>query len=244
MKAIILAAGYATRLYPLTLNKPKALLKVGKKTVLDYIIDEVESIDAINEILIVSNHKFANLFNNWKKRRISNKSIKVIDDGTSDDESKLGAICDLRLVIEDENIDEDILVIAGDNLFTFKLIDFYNFYLKVEKDCIIVQEKENIDELKEMGVVLLNQENKVLDFQEKSNNPMSNTVVYASYIYLKNTLPLILQYLDERNNPDAPGYFPAWLYDKKDIFAYRFQGECYDIGTYKSYKDVQISFFA
>ena len=133
MKAIILTAGYATRLYPLTLNKPKALLQVGKQTVLDYIIDEVETIEAINEILIVSNHKFEKHFINWKEKRNSRKSIKVIDDGTTSDESKLGAIADIRLVIKKENIDEDILVIAGDNLFTFKLIDFYNFYLKRKK---------------------------------------------------------------------------------------------------------------
>ena len=93
-----------------------------------------------------------------------------------------------------------------------------------------------------MGVVLLNKDNKVLDFQEKSNHLISNVAVYASYIYLKDTLPLILQYLDEKNNPDAPGYFPAWLYNKKDIYAYRFHGECYDIGTHKSYNEVQIKF--
>jgi glucose-1-phosphate thymidylyltransferase len=239
MKAIILAAGYATRLYPLTLNKPKALLKAGKQTVLDYIIDEVECIEAVNEILIACNHKFANQFTNWKKGRSSKKLIKIVDDGTCNNESKLGAIGDIRLLIEKENIAEDILVIAGDNLFTFKLIDFYNFYLQKGKDCILVQEKVNIDELKEMGVVQLDQDNKVLNFQEKSSQPISNIAVYASYIYLKNTLPLIIQYLNEKNNPDAPGYFPAWLYDKKDIFAYRFSGVCYDIGTPKAYKEVQ-----
>lgn len=242
MKAIIMAAGYATRLYPLTINKPKALLEVGKQTVLDYIIDEVETIAAVNEIFIVSNHKFAKHFTNWNQERKSKKNIKIIDDGTISDETKLGAIGDIRLVLEKENINEDVLVIAGDNLFTFKLIDFYNFYLKIGKDCILVQEKENIDELKAMGVVCLNKENKVLDFQEKSSNPISNVAVYASYIYMKNTLPLILQYLNEKNNPDSPGYFPAWLYDKKDIYAYRFCGECYDIGTHKSYEKVKIKY--
>ena len=239
MKAIILAAGYATRLYPLTLNMPKALLEVGNQTVLDYIVDEIETIGEINEIFIVSNHRFANHFYDWRKRRIFNTRVKIIDDGTISDENKLGAIGDINLVIKKENINEDILVIAGDNLFTFKLMDFYQFYLNKKTDCILVQEKEELEELKSMGVVRVNEDNKVLQFQEKSNQPISNIAVYASYIYLKDTLPLITQYLVENNNPDAPGYFPAWLYNKKDIYAYRFNGECYDIGTHKSYDEVK-----
>lgn len=242
MKAIILAAGYATRLYPLTKNKPKALLQVGNQTVLDYIIDEVETIAEVNEILILSNHKFAEHFINWKETRNSIKDIKIIDDGTTSDENKLGAIGDMRLVINKENIQEDILVIAGDNLFTFKLMDFYNFYLKQNKDCILVQENKNIEELKGMGVVLLDKNDKAINFQEKSQCPISKIAVYACYIYSRSTLPLISQYLEENNNPDAPGYFPAWLYDKKDIYAYRFDGKCYDIGTHKSYQEIQKEF--
>jgi glucose-1-phosphate thymidylyltransferase len=242
MKALILAAGYATRLYPLTLNQPKALLQVGKQTVLDYIINEIETINEVNEIIIISNHKFAQHFNAWNTKRISTKKIKIVDDGTTSDENKLGAIGDIHLVIEQENIDEDLLVIAGDNLFTYKLLDFYNFYLKQKKDCILVQENNNVDELKRMGVVLLDQDDKVINFKEKSSQPMSNIAVYATYIYLSNTLPLITQYLEENNNPDAPGYFPAWLYNKKDICAYRFNGKCYDIGTHESYAEVNKEF--
>ena len=239
MKAIILAAGYATRLYPLTLNMPKALLEVGKQTVLDYIIDEIETIDVINEIIIVSNHKFINHFNNWKLNRYSKKNIKIIDDGTISDDRRLGAIGDIHYVIDSEEINEDILVMASDNLFTYKLLDFYKYYLDIKRDCILVHKNENIDELKRMGVVVLDKDNKVLNFTEKPANPNSNVAVYASYIYLKNTLPLITQYLDEKNNPDSPGYFPAWLYNRKDIYAYNFHGECYDIGTHKSYNEIQ-----
>ena len=239
MKAIILAAGYATRLYPITLNKPKALLEVGNQTVLDYIIDEVETISEIDEIIIMTNHKFMSSFISWSSGRKSKKIIKIIDDGTTSDNNKLGAIGDLRLAISKENIHDNIMVIAGDNLFTYKLKDFYNYYLKCGKDCIIVQEKSNIEELKSMGVVLLDRDNKVLDFREKSKTPISNTAVFASYIYREDTLPLITKYLEENNNPDAPGYFPAWLYKRKDIYAYKFHGECYDIGTHDSYKEVQ-----
>ena len=242
MKAVILAAGYATRLYPLTLNMPKALLKVGKQTVLDYIIDEVETIDEVNEILVISNQKFIEQFANWHAQRKSTKRIKLLNDGSTSDENKLGAIGDLQFAIELESIDEDILVIAGDNLFSYKLLDFYKFYLEKNKDCILAQENNNIDDLKRMGVALLDENDKLLKFQEKSNHPISNIAVYASYIYLKDTLPLISKYLKENNNPDAPGYFPAWLCDKKDIYAYKFRGKCYDIGTHESYTEVQKEF--
>lgn len=242
MKAIILAAGYATRLYPLTLNKPKALLKVGKQTVLDYIIDEVETINEVNEILIISNEKFMEQFITWNEQRKSSKPIKLINDGSTSDENKLGAIGDLNLVIKQETIDEDILVIAGDNLFTYKLMDFYKFYLKEKRDCILVQQNNNIEELKRMGVALLDGDDRVMNFQEKSSDPISNIAVYASYIYLKDTLPLFSRYIKENNNPDAPGYFPAWLCDKKSIYAYKFNGKCYDIGTHESYAEVQKEF--
>lgn len=243
MKAIILAAGYATRLYPLTLNKPKALLKLGNQTIIDYIIDEIETIDEVNDILIICNEKFYNQFIDWHKKRKSSKYIKLINDGSTTDENKLGAIGDLQLAIEQENINEDILVIAGDNFFTYKLMDFYKFYMKVNRDCIVVQQKDIIDELKSMGVAVLDDENKVISFQEKSSNPVSNMAVYASYIYLKDTLPLISKYLKENNNPDAPGYFPAWLCEKKNIYAYKFNGNCYDIGTHEAYEKIQKEFY-
>lgn len=239
MKAVILAAGYATRLYPLTLNKPKALLKVGKQTVLDYIIDEVETLGAVNEILIISNKKFMNQFIAWRRQRISTKPVKLLNDGSTSDENKLGAIGDLQLAIEKENIKEDILVIAGDNLFSYKLLDFYKFYLKENSDCILVQQNNNMEELKRMGVALLDSNDRVIKFEEKSSHPISNIAVYASYIYVKDTLPLISLYLKEKNNPDAPGHFPAWLCNKKNIYAYKFKGRCFDIGTHESYAEVQ-----
>lgn len=239
MKAVILAAGYATRLYPVTLNKPKALLEVGKQTVLDYIIDEVETIDAINEILIISNQKFMKQFITWRKHRKSTKPVKLLNDGSTSDENKLGAIRDMQFVIEKENIKEDIMVIAGDNLFSYKLMDFYKFYLKENKDCILVQQNNNMEELKRMGVALLDDNDRVIKFEEKSSHPISNIAVYASYIYVKDTLPLISLYLKEKNNPDAPGHFPAWLCNKKSIYAYKFKGKCYDIGTHESYAEVQ-----
>jgi glucose-1-phosphate thymidylyltransferase len=238
MKAIILAAGYATRLYPLTVDRPKALLEIADKPMLDYILDEVETLDPIDQVYIVSNHKFVSHFTEWAKIRKTNKKIKIIDDDTVSDETKLGAIGDIRYAIEREKINDDIMVLAGDNLFTFKLKDFYNFYKSIDRDCICVQQLSNTDELKRMGIALLDESNKVIDLEEKPQEPKSNIAVYATYIYKKETLPLFETYISSGNKPDAPGYFPSWLYKRKEVYAYVFQGECYDIGTHQSYNEV------
>jgi glucose-1-phosphate thymidylyltransferase len=239
MKSIILAAGYATRLYPLTQNFPKALLDIGGKAIIDYICDELDTIDEIDEILVVSNHKFIDHFLSWEKERTGVKRIKVIDDGSTSEENRLGAIGDIIYVLDSEKVQEDVLIIAGDNFFTYKLKDFYNFYKKVQSDCIAVREIDSIEDLRRMGVVQLDQDGRVIDFVEKPENPASNIAVYASYIYSKDTLPLFSTYMQEGNKPDAPGYFPAWLYKRKSIYAYSFEGECYDIGTHESLAEVR-----
>jgi len=238
MKAIILAAGYATRLYPLTLNMPKALLPINNKPIINYIIEEIETINVVDEIIVISNHKFADNFNEWANSLESSKKISVIDDGTSTEETRLGAIGDILYTLNTKNIDDEILVIAGDNFFTYKLKDYYDFYRKKDKDCVCVKEFNNPDMLRQFGVAVLNEDNKVLNIEEKPQQPKANTAVYATYMYKKDTIPMFKQYIEEGNKPDAPGYFIEWLYKKKDVYAYTFDGECYDIGTPQSYEDV------
>ena len=238
MKAIILAAGYATRLYPLTLNKPKALLPIADKPILDYIVDEIETIDEINELIIVSNLKFFPDFEQWGKKRKSRLKITVLNDNTTDDTNKLGAVGDINFAIDSLKINEDVLIMAGDNIFTFKLADYYNFYKKTEKDMILVKEMSSMDDLRRMANVILDDNGQVTEMEEKPQNPKSSLAAFASYIYKKETLPMIKQYLKEGNNPDAPGFFPSWLHKKKPVMAYIFEGECYDIGTPQSYKEV------
>ncbi|MBQ4527957.1 MAG: nucleotidyltransferase family protein [Clostridia bacterium] len=238
MKAIILAAGYATRLYPLTLNRPKALLTIGNKPIIDYIADQIETIEAINELIIISNDKFFSDFCEWKSSRKNNVQITILNDGTTDDSNKLGAIGDIEFAIETLDIDDEILIIAGDNIFTFMLKDFYNEYKTKNADMILVKEINNINELRRMANVSLNENHKVINMEEKPQMPKSNIAAFASYIYKKETIPLIKKYLDEGNNPDAPGFFPSWLYKRKDVYAYAFSGECYDIGTPESYNEV------
>lgn len=238
MKAIVLSAGYATRLYPLTLNTPKGLLPIGKKSILDFITDEIEKIDVIDEMFIISNHKFYENFYEWSKKRETRLKVTVFDDNTTDDSNKLGAIGDIWYTIEKGNIKDDLLVVAGDNFFTFDLRDYIDFYKKVDGDTILGKEIDSLDDLRRFANAVLDENGQVTFMEEKPRNPKSNIGIYASYIYKKETLPLIGQYLKEGNNPDAPGFFPSWLYTKKPVYCYRFQGECYDIGTPQSYKEV------
>lgn len=242
MKAIILAAGYATRLYPLTKNQPKALLPLGKKPIIEYIIEQIEMISEVNEIIIISNHKFYQNFVEWNKESNFRIPIAVLDDHTTDDDDKLGAIGDIQYVIDEKKIEEDILIVAGDNYFTFDIKEFYAFYKKTNSDCILAEEIDDIKTLQRFAVAVLEENGRVIDLEEKPQEPKSNTGVYASYFYKKETLPRIKEYLDGGNNPDAPGYFPAWLYKKQPVFAYRFDGECIDIGTVESYEQAQNMF--
>lgn len=238
MKAIILAAGYATRLYPLTKDKPKALLPIAGKCILDYIVDKIESISAVDELIITSNSKFYNNFIQWKEQRKTHLKICVLDDGTTDDSNKLGAVGDISFAIDKLSIDDDILVMAGDNIFTFDLNDYYNEFVNRGTDLILIQENNNPDDLCRMANVILDDNGKVIDMVEKPKIPKSNLVAFASYIYKRDTIPMFKKYLNEGNNPDAPGFFPSWLHKQKDVYAYAFEGQCYDIGTHQSYEEV------
>lgn len=245
MIALVLAAGYATRLYPLTLNTPKPLLTVGPKTMIDYIVDEIETIRDVNKIVVVTNHRFAGHFDEWAQKRLSEDAgngislpIEIIDDGTTDDSNKLGAIGDIQFVIDKLSIDEDLMIIAGDNLFTYKLSDMYDFFKTNGKDTLVAIHVESVEQLRKLAVANLDEDGKVLSLAEKPKEPKSHTAIYATYMYLKETLPMIRQYLDEGNTPDAPGNFPSWLYTRKDVLAYRAPGICIDIGTPENYKDV------
>ena len=238
MKAIILAAGYATRLYPLTLNMPKALLPIGGKPIIDHIVAQMDTVEDLDEIYVVSNDKFAGHFEEWAKTAKSRVPITVLNDGTTDDSNKRGAIGDIFFVIEEMKIDDDLMVIAGDNFFTYSLKDYVRFFREKDRDCVCVKVWEDESQLSQFGIALLDWAGKVLDIEEKPAKPKSNTVVFAAYLYKKETVPMFAEYLAAGNKPDAPGNFPAWLYKKQDVYAYTFDGECYDVGTPESYHEV------
>jgi glucose-1-phosphate thymidylyltransferase len=238
MKAIILAAGYATRLYPLTKDRPKALLDIAGKPIINYILDEIETLPDVDKVYVVSNAKFFDAFCNWQKTLDGRIATEIVNDGTTDDSNKLGAVGDINFTVDNCKIDDDLLVIAGDNIFTFKLKDYYDFFKSKNADTILVKRLERIEDLRRMANVETDETGKVLEMVEKPQNPKTNLAAFASYIYKKDTLPLIKQYLEQGGNPDAPGFFPSWLHKIRPVYAYEFCGECYDIGTHESYKEV------
>jgi len=238
MKAIVLAAGYATRLYPLTKNQPKPLLKVAGKSILDHIVEKMERVEAIDEIIIVTNDKFTDHFEQWNKSASYNKQLTIVNDGTTTNDNRLGAIGDIQYVIETQQVTDDLMVLAGDNLFDFELSDFVTYFHKKETDCITAYKEENEEQLKRAGVVDLTDTGEVLSFEEKPSQPKSNYCVPAFYLYKKESLPLCKEYLKEGNNPDAPGHFIPYLITRRNVHAYLFEGKRYDIGTVDSYNKV------
>ena len=238
MKAIILLAGYATRMYPLTKDQPKALLPLKGKPVIDYIVEQINRIPAIDTIYAVTNSKFYTHFVEWAKTAPTTVPIEVLDDGTTDNSNRLGAVGDIYFTIQEKSIDDDIFVIAGDNYFTFDLKEQYDFFVDKGHDTLAAMEINDIEMLRAFAVAELDGSGKVLSLEEKPQTPKSNTAIFASYFYRRETLPLFKRYFDEGNPPDAPGYFPEWLHKISDVYAYIMNGECYDIGTIQMYEEM------
>lgn len=239
MKCVILAAGYATRMYPLTENLPKSLLVVGGKTILEHILAKVEEVPEIDEIILVSNAKFVGQFREYLKKSGQDDRISLIDDGTWDNEHRLGAVADLGLAIERRQIDDDVLVLAGDNLFDFSLRDFVAYFHTVNADCITTYIEESIEALQRTGVAELDSSGRVRSFEEKPKNPRSNNAVPPFYIYTRATLKIVQQFLHSGKNTDAPGQFVSWLADKLPVYAYNFVGMRYDIGSIAGYEEIK-----
>ena len=217
MQCVLLAAGYATRLYPLTENMPKALLKLGDKTILEMVTDKIDEVSDVENIYIVTNEKFYKQFEKWCESYKGPKKVKVINDHTTSN--------------------DNILVMASDNIFDFSLCDFVDMYRSKNADMICAHTIENKEDLHSMGVVELDGDGKVTSFEEKPKQPKSDLGVPPFYLYKRDTLPLIDEYLKEGNNPDAPGHFIPWLIGKNDVYAYVFDAVRIDIGTPESYYD-------
>lgn len=245
MIALILVAGYATRLYPLTKDKPKPLLPVNGKPMLDYIMDELDTLPDISRIYLVSNHRFAGHFEDWAieyRKHTPGIPVQVMDDGTESEDDRKGAIGDIQFVIEQIAPQEDMLIVAGDNLFTYRLADVHKHFMKIQKDMLVAISIPQKDRLQQFAVADLDENGKILHLEEKPQNPKSNTAIFAVYFYKKETLPLFSEYLNEGNSPDSPGNFPAWLYKRQDVYAFRANGICIDIGTPETYKEVNENF--
>lgn len=239
MECILLAAGYATRLYPLTKDRPKALLMLGSKTILDRVCEKIEEVPEVNNIYIVTNHRFASQFEDWAKTYTGKKHIKVLDDGTTDNDNRLGAIGDMHYVLKKEKINDEILVMASDNVFDFSLNEMVQMYRDKNCDLISAHYVEDLEDLRQMGVVELGEDNLVAGFVEKPSEPKTHYGAPPFYFYKKETLALIDRYLDEGNNPDAPGHFIPWLIKQTPVYAYTFDVMTIDIGTPKTYAEAQ-----
>jgi glucose-1-phosphate thymidylyltransferase len=239
MKCIILAAGYATRLYPLTINKPKPLLEVSGISILDRIIKKVEKVSIVDDIIIITNDKFYTHFLAWKKTYQGPKTVTVLNDHTTSNETRLGAVKDILYVVDSLLITDDLMILAGDNLFDFELTDFELFFRNKNTNVITTHAINDPERLKRTGVAELDSNYKLISFEEKPKEPKSNLAVPPFYIYKKESIPLIKQFIDEGHNGDAPGMLLGWLLKKSDIHAYLFKGNRYDIGTIDSYNEVQ-----
>ena len=238
MKCIILCAGYATRLYPLTENFPKPLLEVKHKSIVNHLIDDLEQEHKIDQYIIVSNHKFVNYFNGWKKTR--KEDIVVLDDMSTSNENRIGAVRDIYFAIKSLNINDDVLILAGDNILDFSLNEFINYYEKINKNCVMAYIENNIKTLQRCGVSELDENNNIISMEEKPQNPKSNVVTPTFYIFKKEDLHLLEKALNEGCGVDAPGNFLEWFTKQTTVNAFIMPGKRIDIGTledYNKYKD-------
>lgn len=236
MKCLILAAGYATRLYPLTENFPKPLLKVGNKTILDWLVDDMDTLGVINEYVVISNHRFADIFTSWAKTK--KQKVTVVDDGTSTNETRLGAVRDVDFAVKSLKIDEDCLVIAGDNVLDFSLTRFIDYAISKKTSCVMRYYEPEKAKLCKSGVLSIGEDDLVTEMQEKPVQPKSNWCCPPFYFYTNCDLSQIDKAIYEGCGTDAPGSYVAWLCQKSKVYAMEMPGKRYDIGDVKSYEEV------
>jgi glucose-1-phosphate thymidylyltransferase len=229
VKAIILAAGYATRLRPLTDSIAKQLLPVGGRPMLDWIADKVDEIPDVDEVHLVTNARYADSFREWALGR---GGVEVHDDGTISNEDRLGAVGDIQFVLDRIGTGDELFVIAGDNLFEFSLADYVEWWRgKGDGSSIAVYDVGDFELVKHYGVVEMDENDRVTDLVEKPQNPKSTLAAIATYVYHRDHVPLVREYLDAGNAPDAPGNFTVWLHKREPVYGYRIVGQWFDVGT-------------
>lgn len=235
MKALIMAAGYATRLYPLTKDKAKPLLPIAGKPIIGYIADALDAVPGIDRTYVVTNSRFSASFEAWAGSRKGKTQVRVIDDGTVSDSDKLGAIGDIRFVLAHERIDDDLFVILGDNLFDLDLAKIVPFFKK-KGTTVAAYDVKDREAAKLYGILGIDNEQRVIDFKEKPADPPSTLAAIGMYLFPRDKLSLFKTYVDEGNNPDAPGFYINWLYKREPVYAYVFNGLWYDIGDLEMYR--------
>ena len=245
MKNIVIAAGYATRLGELTKNFPKPLLKIGQSTILGRMLDDIDRIAEIDEHIIVTNHKFAPIFQQWAAGQSYKKPVTIVDDGTETNETRLGAVCDLLLAIGetvngksiDRKLDDDLLVVAADNLLFFSFQEFVDFAREKGTSCIMCHEQPSLEKLQRTGVVELDQDNRVLGMEEKPREPKSHWAVPPFYIYMKQDLDLVRHAVENGCGKDAPGNLAHYMVSHTTMHAWPMTAGRFDIGSLDTYHE-------
>ncbi len=240
MKCLILAAGYATRLYPLTENYPKPLLKVGEKTILDWLVDDIDTAKEVDEYVVISNHKYAHHFESWAKTKP--QKITVVDDGTDSNETRLGAVKDIQFAIETLGLDGDMLVIAGDNVLDFSLTTFIRYAKEKRSSCVMRYFEPDEKRLIKSGVVTIDENDKILLMTEKSLTPATHWCCPPFYYYTGEDAKLVQKGIDCGCGTDAPGSYIAWLCKQSTVYAMEMPGKRYDIGNLESYEKVKAEY--
>lgn len=234
MKCIFLCAGYATRMYPLTKDFPKSLLEINGKPLINYLIEDLETKKYIDEYIIISNHKFINVFNLWKKQqKLTN--ITILDDGTTSNETRLGAVKDIEFVIETLKINDDILVLAGDNLLDFSLNKFIEYFHSKKSNCVMTYIEKEISRLQRTGVAIIDSNDLIVEMEEKPQIPKSCNAIPPFYIFKKDDLNEIANGIKDGCFLDSPGGFVEWFSKKKMVYAFHMPGNRVDIGNLDDY---------
>lgn len=234
MKLIILAAGYATRLYPLTLNRPKPLLPVAGKPMIEHVLDNLAPVTEIDHAYVVTNAKFADHFQKWAEQygaRNTGVAFTIINDGSTDDSNKLGAIGDLDLVLSQAAVEDDIVVVAGDNLFSESLGEFGRFVIEKNAPVLAVYDVGDLEAIRKYNSIEVDGEGRITFFEEKPAAPKSTLTGIALYFYPKSALPAIRLYVEEGNNPDQPGRLVQWMYQRTPFYTWKVPGLWYDVGS-------------
>jgi len=237
MKCLILAAGYATRLYPLTENFPKPLLEVGEKTILDWLVDDIDTVGLVDEYVVISNHKYAHHFESWAKTKT--QRITVVDDGTSSNETRLGAVRDIQFAVEKLGLDDDMLVIAGDNVLDFSLTRLLHYARQKKTSCVMRYYESSRQKLSKSGVAQVDENDRILCLEEKPKEPKSHWCTPPFYFYTREDVRRVAEGIVQGCGVDAPGSFVAWLCTKTVVHSMEMPGSRYDIGNMESYEAVK-----
>ncbi len=240
MKCLILAAGYATRLYPLTENFPKPLLKVGDKTILDWLVDDIDSAGLVDEFVVISNHKYAQHFEAWAKAKKC--KVTVLDDGTASNETRLGAVKDIQFAIDALKLDDDMLVIAGDNVLDFSLTKFIAYAQQKGSSCVMRYYEAEEKRLRKCGVAQIDENDLILSLEEKPAEPKSNWCTPPFYFYTREDAKRVKDGIEQGCGTDAPGSYIAWLCGQTKVHSMEMPGSRYDIGNLESYQQVQATY--